>query len=62
MKKIEELNAFLITNDELKEAIEAIGWRVFISEIQKGFEQSSLGYSMVPCKVYMRGEIAQRSV
>jgi alanine dehydrogenase len=58
MKQIEELNAFLITNEELKEAIEAIGWRVFISEIQKGFEQSSLGYSMVPCKVYIYTEVS----
>lgn len=53
MKKIEELDALLITNDEVKETIEAIGWRDFISEIRKGFEHSSLGYSMVPCKVYI---------
>lgn len=58
MKKIEELNAFLITNEELKEAIEAIGWKFFISEIQKGFEHSSLGYSMVPCKVYIYTEVS----
>jgi alanine dehydrogenase len=58
MKKIEELNAFLVTNDELKEAIEAIGWQVFISEIQKGFEHSSLGYNMVPCKVYIYTEVS----
>ncbi|RZN34773.1 MAG: ornithine cyclodeaminase family protein [Methanophagales archaeon ANME-1-THS] len=58
MKKIEELNAFLITNEELKETIEALGWQVFIAEIQKGFEQSSLGYSMVPCKVYIYTEVS----
>jgi alanine dehydrogenase len=58
MKKIEELNAFLITNEELKDAIETIGWRVFIAEIQKGFEHSSLGFSMVPCKVYIYTEVS----
>jgi len=53
MKKIEELNAFLITNEELKETIEDIGWKFFISEIKKGFEHSSLGYSIAPEKVYV---------
>jgi hypothetical protein len=53
MKRIEELNAVLITNAELKAAIEAIGWRNFIAEIQKGFVQSSLGYSVTPPKVYI---------
>ncbi len=53
MKRIEELGAFLITNKELKEAIESIGWKKFIVEIRKGFEQSSLGYSVTPPKVYV---------
>ncbi len=53
MKKIKELNAFLITNGELKETIENIGWKTFISEIKRGFEQSSLGQITVPEKVFI---------
>ncbi len=53
MRKIEELDAFLITNEELKETIEAIGWKAFIAEIKRGFEHSSLGYSIAPEKVYI---------
>jgi len=53
MKKIEELDAFLITDEELKETIEGIGWKVFISEIKKGFEQSSSGHIVVPEKVFV---------
>lgn len=53
MKKIEELNAFLITDEELKETIEGIGWKGFISEIKKGFEQSSSGHIVVPEKVFV---------
>lgn len=51
MKKIEELDAFLITDEELKETIESIGWRTFISEIRRGFEQSSSGQISVPEKL-----------
>ncbi|MGB7001684.1 MAG: ornithine cyclodeaminase family protein [Halobacteriota archaeon] len=53
MKKITELNAFLITNDALKETLENIGWKTFISEIKRGFEQSALGQVVVPAKVYV---------
>jgi len=53
MKKIEELAAFLITDEELKETIEGIGWKAFISEIKKGFEQSSSGHIVVPEKVFV---------
>jgi len=53
MKKIEELAAFLITDEELKETIEGIGWKTFISEIKKGFEQSSSGHIVVPEKVFV---------
>ncbi len=51
MKKIKELDAFLITDEELKETVESIGWKTFISEIKKGFEQSSSGQIAVPEKV-----------
>ena len=51
MEKIKKLNAFLITDEELKETIENIGWTIFISEIKKGFEQSSSGQIAVPEKV-----------
>jgi alanine dehydrogenase len=53
MKKITELNALLITNEELKETLENIGWKTFISEIKRGFEQCSLGQVVVPEKVYV---------
>ncbi len=58
MKRIEELNTFLITNDELSAAIESIGWRDFIAAIQKGFEQSSLGFSVTPPKVYVNTAVS----
>jgi len=58
MRKINELNAFLITNEELRETIENIGWKNFISEIKKGFEQSSLGQTVVPEKVYVITEVS----
>jgi alanine dehydrogenase len=58
MKRIEELEAFLITNEELKATIEAIGWKAFIAEIKKGFEQSSLGYSVTPPKVYVNTAVS----
>ena len=58
MKRIEELNASLVTNDELKAAIETIGWRDFIAEIKKGFEQSALGYSVTPPKVYVNTAVS----
>ncbi len=48
MKRIEELDAFLITNEELKETIEEIGWKTFIVEIKSGFEHSSLGQVVAP--------------
>jgi alanine dehydrogenase len=41
MRRLAELNACLITNAELR------------AEIRKGFEQSSLGYSITPPKVYV---------
>ncbi len=53
MKRIKELNAFLITDEELKETIENIGWTIFLSEIKKGFEQSSSGHIIVPEKVFV---------
>jgi ornithine cyclodeaminase/alanine dehydrogenase-like protein (mu-crystallin family) len=53
MKKLKELNAFIITNDALKETLENIGWKTFISEIKRGFEQSALGQAVVPAKVYV---------
>ena len=52
MKKIKELDALLVTNEELKETIESIGWKTFIFEIKRGFEQSALGQAVVPEKVY----------
>ena len=58
MRKIEELNAFLITNDELKETIDGLGWKTFIAEIRKGFEHSSLGYSITPPKVYVTTRVS----
>ncbi|NQE53500.1 Alanine dehydrogenase [ANME-1 cluster archaeon GoMg3.2] len=53
MKKITELNAVIITNEALKETLENIGWKTFISEIKRGFEQSALGQVVVPAKVYV---------
>jgi len=53
MKKLKELNAVIITNEELKETLENIGWKTFISEIRRGFEQSALGQVVVPAKVYV---------
>jgi alanine dehydrogenase len=58
MKKLKELDASLITNEELKETIESIGWKTFISEIKKGFEQSSSGDVVVPAKVYVNTEVS----
>jgi alanine dehydrogenase len=58
MKRIEELDTFLITNEELKGTIEEIGWKVFIAEIKRGFEHSSLGYSVTPPKVYVNTEVS----
>jgi len=58
MKKLKELDASLITNKELKETIESIGWKTFISEIKKGFEQSSAGDVVVPAKVYVNTEVS----
>jgi alanine dehydrogenase len=53
MKKIGDLNAFIITDEELKETIERIGWKRFISELKKGFEQSASGLVVAPEKVYV---------
>ncbi len=36
MEKIKELDVFLVTNEELKETVEGIGGKTFISEIKKG--------------------------
>ncbi|HUV02552.1 MAG TPA: hypothetical protein VMW67_03785 [Desulfobacteria bacterium] len=58
MKRIEELDAFIIKNEELKATIEAIGWQAFIAEIRKGFEHSSLGYSVTPSKVYVTTDVS----
>jgi alanine dehydrogenase len=58
MKKIKELNAFLITDEELKETIESIGWKAFIYEIKRGFEQSSSGETIVPEKVFVNTEVS----
>ena len=58
MKRIEELDAVLITNEELKATLEAIGWEAFIAEIRKGFEHSSLGYSVTPPKVYVNTAVS----
>ena len=58
MKKIDELNAFLITNEEIKETLKNIGWQLFISEIRKGFEESSLGQAVVPEKIYVNTEVS----
>lgn len=58
MNRIEELDAFLITNEELKATLEAIGWKAFIAEIRKGFEHSSLGYSVTPPKVYVTMDVS----
>jgi len=58
MRRIEELDTFLITNEELKETIEEIGWKTFITEIKRGFEHSSLGYSIAPEKVYVDTEVS----
>jgi alanine dehydrogenase len=58
MKRIEELDAFIITNEELKATLEAIGWKAFIAEIRKGFEHSSLGYSVTPPKVYVNTAVS----
>jgi alanine dehydrogenase len=58
MKRLAELDAVLITNDDLKAAIEAIGWRDFIAEIRTGFVQSSLGYSVTPPKVYVNTAVS----
>jgi alanine dehydrogenase len=58
MRRIEELDTFLITNKELKETIEEIGWKAFIAEIKRGFEHSSLGHSIAPPKVYVYTEVS----
>jgi alanine dehydrogenase len=58
MEKINKLGAFFITNEELRETLEGIGWPGFISEIRKGFEQSSLGQAQVPEKVYINTEVS----
>jgi hypothetical protein len=60
MKRIKELGAFLITNEELKATIEAIGWQAFIAEVRKGFERSSLGYSVTPPKMYVNTDVSMR--
>jgi len=58
MRRIEELDTFIITNEELKETIEEIGGKTFISEIKRGFEHSSLGHNIVPEKVYVNTEVS----
>jgi len=58
MKKIKELDAFLITDEELKETTEGMGWKLFISEIKRGFEQCSSGQIIVPKKVYVNTEVS----
>jgi len=58
MRRIEELDTFLITNEELKGTIEEIGWKDLIAEIKSGFEHSSLGYSIAPPKVYVNTEVS----
>ncbi len=58
MKKIKDLDAFLITDEELKETIEGIGWKVFISEMKRGFEQCSSGHIVVPEKVFVDTEVS----
>ncbi|MEA3488182.1 MAG: ornithine cyclodeaminase family protein [Euryarchaeota archaeon] len=58
MNKIKELDAAFITNTDLKETLERIGWRTFISAIKTGFEQSSAGDVVAPAKVYVNTEVS----
>ena len=53
MKKIKELNAFVLSNDEIESTLRDIGWERLISEIKKGFLLSSQGKNIVPPKVYI---------
>jgi alanine dehydrogenase len=58
MKRVADLDAFLITNKEVREVIENIGWKVFISEIKKGFKQSTSKQAVIPNKIYINTEVS----
>ena len=58
MKEIKELKAFAISNEEIKDVLEDIGWKRLISEIKKGFLLGSQGKNIVPPKVYIHTEVS----
>lgn len=53
MEIIEELGVPIFTNDDVRVALERIGWKKFIEEIRKGFEQSAVGKADTPPKTYI---------
>lgn len=57
-ERTQSYSLYTITNEELKETIESIGWKAFISEIKRGFEQSASGEVAVPEKVIIDTEVS----
>jgi alanine dehydrogenase len=53
MKIIDGIGVPLFTNDDVREIIEKLGWKKYINEIRKGFEQSAAGKSDIPQKIYV---------
>jgi len=53
MKISKELGIPIFTNDDVRTAIEKIGWKKYLEEIKKGFEHSALGKAEIPHKIYV---------
>ena len=53
MKIVDELGVPVFTNDDVRVAVERIGWKKFIEEVKKGFEQSAAGKVDAPHKTYV---------
>ncbi|MDY6862397.1 MAG: ornithine cyclodeaminase family protein [Thermodesulfobacteriota bacterium] len=58
MRKVKELDAFVLSNKEIREVLLDIGWPGLISEIKKGFLLGSQGENIVPPKVYIHTEVS----
>jgi alanine dehydrogenase len=53
MKIIPELGIPVFTNNDVSAAVEKVGWKKFIEEIRKGFEEFAAGKADVPHKIYV---------
>ena len=53
MEIIKGLGVPFFSNDDVRAVVEKAGWKSFIAEIRKGFEQNASGKADVPHKIYV---------